>query len=141
MLSDDGFRGEVRLLDYQTQQYRLFPQVARSLAFLFAAQKVRDLYMHVNERLASDGDFGLLPELHALSSGLKAVVSWDVARGIEQCRLSCGGHGYSLASGIPQLYTFAVGGCTYEGDNIVMLLQMARYRLMGANLTSLVCLL
>lgn len=70
-----------------------------------------------------------MPELHALSSGLKAVVTHQVAIGIEQCRMACGGHGYSDASGLPQLYGIAVGGCTYEGDNIVLLLQTARYSL------------
>lgn len=62
-----------------------------------------------------------------MSSGLKAYVSFEVAKGIEICRLSCGGHGYSQASGLPEIYGNAVGGCTYEGDNIVMLLQVARY--------------
>ncbi len=65
-------------------------------------------------------------QLHALSSGIKGVVTFEVAKGMEQCRLACGGHGYSHASGLPDLYVNAVGGCTYEGDNIVMLLQLAR---------------
>lgn len=57
----------------------------------------------------------LLADLHALNSGLKSVTSFQTAQGIEQCRLSCGGHGYLLASGIPQIFGVAVGGCTYEG--------------------------
>ena len=72
------------------------------------------------------GNLELLPQLHGLSSGLKSVVSWEVAQGIEQCRLACGGHGYSMASAFPDIYSYAVGGCTYEGENIVMLLQVAR---------------
>ncbi|KAI6200235.1 Acyl-CoA oxidase dehydrogenase and Acyl-CoA oxidase domain containing protein [Aphelenchoides besseyi] len=81
--------------------------------------------LKVSEQLGA-GNVELLPELHALSSGLKSVVSWEVAQGIEQCRLSCGGHGYSQASGFPEIYAYAVGGVTYEGENIVMLLQVAR---------------
>lgn len=50
----------------------------------------------------------------------------QLLQGIEQCRLACGGHGYSHASGLPEIYSFAVAGCTYEGENIVMLLQVAR---------------
>ncbi len=65
-------------------------------------------------------------QLHALTSGLKGVLTFGVAQGIERCRLACGGHGYSHASGIPDLYAFAVAGCTYEGENIVLLLQVAR---------------
>jgi len=47
--------------------------------------------------------------------------------GIEQCRLACGGHGYSQASGLPKIYVSAVPACTYEGENTVLLLQTARY--------------
>ncbi|KAI6236614.1 Acyl-coenzyme A oxidase [Aphelenchoides besseyi] len=116
---------EVQILDYQTQQNRIFVQISRTIIFLFAASEVRDLYLKVSEQLTA-GNVELLPELHALSSGLKSVVSWEVAQGIEQCRLSCGGHGYSQASGFPEIYAYAVGGATYEGENIVMLLQVAR---------------
>lgn len=51
----------------------------------------------------------LLADLHSLGSGLKAVTSWQITQGIEQCRLACGGHGYSEASGIPSLYTMVAG--------------------------------
>uniref|UniRef100_A0A0K0D374 Acyl-coenzyme A oxidase n=1 Tax=Angiostrongylus cantonensis TaxID=6313 RepID=A0A0K0D374_ANGCA len=112
--------GEVQILDYQTQQFRLFPQLARAFAFMFAAEQV------------TEGNVDLLPEIHALSSGLKAVITWETAQGIEQCRLACGGHGYSLASAFPDIYTFAVAGCTYEGENIVLLLQMARFLMKAA---------
>jgi acyl-CoA oxidase len=73
------------------------------------------------------GKTDLMADLHALNCGLKSVVSFQTAQGIEQCRLACGGHGYSKGSGIPQLFGVAVGGCTYEGENLVMLLQLARY--------------
>uniref|UniRef100_A0A0R3RU48 Acyl-coenzyme A oxidase n=1 Tax=Elaeophora elaphi TaxID=1147741 RepID=A0A0R3RU48_9BILA len=117
---------EVQILDYRTQQYRIFPYLAQSFVFLFAATEVKNLYMRVNEQL-SDGITELVQELHILSAGFKAVVTWEVAKGIEQCRLACGGHGYSHASGLPEIYSFAVAGCTYEGENIVMLLQVARF--------------
>ncbi|KAI1724238.1 acyl-CoA oxidase domain-containing protein [Ditylenchus destructor] len=116
---------EVQILDYQNQQYRIFPQIANTIAFLLAASEIRSLYLKVTEQLTT-GNIDLLPELHALSSGLKAVVSWEVSKGIEQCRLSCGGHGYSQASAFPEIYAYATGGLTYEGENIVMLLQVAK---------------
>lgn len=68
-----------------------------------------------------------MADLHALSSGLKAHVSYEVSIGIEQCRMACGGHGYSDASGLPLLYAQNVPACTYEGENMVMFLQMAKY--------------
>ncbi|CAD5231221.1 unnamed protein product [Bursaphelenchus okinawaensis] len=72
-------------------------------------------------------DTSLMADLHALNSGLKLVVSWQASQGVEQCRLGCGGHGYTCASALPQIYGLVVGGCTYEGENLVMLLQLARY--------------
>jgi acyl-CoA oxidase len=73
-----------------------------------------------------NGKADLMADLHALNSGLKSVTSFQTAQGIEQCRMACGGHGYSKGSGIPQIFGIAVGGCTYEGENMVMLLQLAR---------------
>ncbi len=62
------------------------------------------------------GDFSNLPELHALSSGLKAVCTWTTADGIEACRRTCGGHGFSLLSGLPRLFTnyVQVGGSGHQ---------------------------
>jgi len=53
-------------------------------------------------------------------------MSWEVAAGLELLRMSCGGHGYSRASGFPQLYGDFVPACTYEGENTVLMLQAAR---------------
>ena len=66
-------------------------------------------------------------QLHSLSCCLKAIVSADTAAGIEQLRLSCGGHGYMTASNLPGLYGLATAVCTYEGENTVLHLQTARY--------------
>lgn len=44
-------------------------------------------------------------------------------------RLCCGGHGYSASSGLQPVIQEADAGCTYEGDNIVLYLQTARYLL------------
>jgi acyl-CoA oxidase len=118
--------GELKVLEYQTQQWRLFPQLARSFAYLYAGNFIRDLYLRVMKDINA-GETGLLADLHALSCGLKSHITHTVCLGLEQCRMSCGGHGYSEASGFPHLYGVVVGGCTYEGENMVMLLQTARY--------------
>ena len=44
--------------------------------------------------------------------------------GMEAARRACGGHGYSLLSGLPTLFTHYVQNVTWEGDNNVMLLQV-----------------
>nr|TKW31090.1 hypothetical protein SEVIR_2G081900v2 [Setaria viridis] len=45
---------------------------------------------------------------------------------IEECRKLCGRHGYLNSSGLPELFAVYVPACTYEGDNVVLLLQVAR---------------
>uniref|UniRef100_A0A3P9MI55 Acyl-coenzyme A oxidase n=1 Tax=Oryzias latipes TaxID=8090 RepID=A0A3P9MI55_ORYLA len=117
---------EPQILDYQTQQYKLFPLLAMSYAFSFVGQYMTNTYQRINEEI-NRGNFTELPELHALSAGLKAFTTWETNSAIEVCRMSCGGHGYSRSSALPDIYTEFTPTCTYEGENTVMMLQTARY--------------
>lgn len=65
-------------------------------------------------------------QLHALSTGAKAMTADFCTQGAEQCRRACGGHGYSELSGLPSLVTKVTASCTYEGENTVLYLQVAR---------------
>ncbi|XP_023809978.1 peroxisomal acyl-coenzyme A oxidase 1 isoform X1 [Oryzias latipes] len=117
---------EPQILDYQTQQYKLFPLLAMSYAFSFVGQYMTNTYQRINAEI-NRGNFTELPELHALSAGLKAFTTWETNSAIEVCRMSCGGHGYSRSSALPDIYTEFTPTCTYEGENTVMMLQTARY--------------
>ncbi|XP_068606681.1 peroxisomal acyl-coenzyme A oxidase 1 [Brachionichthys hirsutus] len=117
---------EPQILDYQAQQYKLFPLLATAYAFQFVSQYMTRTYHRISEDI-SEGDFSKLPELHALAAGLKAFTTWVTSAGIEVCRMSCGGHGYSRSSALPDLYVDFTSACTYEGENTVMMLQTARY--------------
>nr|XP_006823809.1 PREDICTED: peroxisomal acyl-coenzyme A oxidase 1-like [Saccoglossus kowalevskii] len=117
---------EPQILDYRTQQLKLFPYLAAAYAFTFTSFVITGRYIEVQNEM-NDGNMESLSELHALSAGLKAFTSYVGNEGIEVCRLSCGGHGYSQASGFPELYTLTAPISTFEGENTVMLLQTARY--------------
>uniref|UniRef100_H9H7D6 Acyl-coenzyme A oxidase n=1 Tax=Monodelphis domestica TaxID=13616 RepID=H9H7D6_MONDO len=117
---------EVKILDYQTQQQKLFPQLAMAYAFHFVNNSVVEFFNDAYQGIIS-GDTASLPELHALSSGMKAFISDCCILGAETCRRACGGHGYSLLSGLPSLVTKLSASCTYEGENTVLYLQTARY--------------
>ncbi|XP_046742450.1 probable peroxisomal acyl-coenzyme A oxidase 1 isoform X2 [Diprion similis] len=117
---------EVQIIDYVTQQYKLFPQLATCFALSMSAEWIWDMYNNVTAEL-DQGELERLPELHALSCCLKAVASSDAATGIELVRLSCGGHGYMAASNLPATYGLVTAACTYEGENTVLFLQTARY--------------
>uniref|UniRef100_H2Z2W8 Acyl-coenzyme A oxidase n=1 Tax=Ciona savignyi TaxID=51511 RepID=H2Z2W8_CIOSA len=116
---------EVSVMEYMTQQKKLLPYVAMTYVTHFACLKLSNQY-NAFTREMDNNDISGLPELHALSAGMKAVVSEQCSDGIEILRKSCGGHGYSNASGIPIIWSSAVACCTYEGENTVMLLQCAR---------------
>ncbi|XP_019358717.1 PREDICTED: peroxisomal acyl-coenzyme A oxidase 1 isoform X2 [Gavialis gangeticus] len=117
---------EPQILDYQTQQYKLFPLLATAYAFHFVGAYMKETYLRITGDI-SEGDLSQLPELHALTAGLKAFTSWIANAGIEECRMACGGHGYSRCSGLPDIYVTFTPSCTYEGENTVMMLQTARF--------------
>ncbi|KAJ8002052.1 hypothetical protein DPEC_G00175800 [Dallia pectoralis] len=117
---------EPQILDFQTQQYKLLPLLATAYAYNFVGQYMNQVYQRITGDM-SQGDFSELPELHALSAGLKAFTTWTASAGIEVCRMACGGHGYSHCSALPDIYTNFVATCTYEGENTVMMLQTARF--------------
>ncbi|KAF5729829.1 putative acyl-CoA oxidase [Tripterygium wilfordii] len=117
---------ETQVIDYKTQQNRLFPLLAAAYAFRFVGEWLKWLYTDVNQRLQAN-DFSTLPEAHACTAGLKSLTTSFTADAIEECRKLCGGHGYLCSSGLPELFAVYVPTCTYEGDNVVLLLQVARF--------------
>ncbi|KAJ9147685.1 hypothetical protein P3X46_029816 [Hevea brasiliensis] len=117
---------ETQVIDYKTQQSRLFPLLASAYAFRFVGEWLKWLYMDVTQRLQAN-DFSTLPEAHACTAGLKSLTTSATADAIEECRKLCGGHGYLSSSGLPELFAVYVPACTYEGDNVVLLLQVARF--------------
>ncbi|EEF37074.1 peroxisomal acyl-coenzyme A oxidase 1 [Ricinus communis] len=123
--SNDG-GVETQVIDYKTQQSRLFPLLASAYAFRFVGEWLKWLYTDVTQRLQAN-DFSTLPEAHACTAGLKSLTTSFTADAIEECRKLCGGHGYLTASGLPELFAVYVPACTYEGDNVVLLLQVARF--------------
>lgn len=94
---------ETPVLDYTMQQYRLFPVIAQAYACHFTGQKMHRMYYENQEKMAQ-GDFSYLADLHASSSGLKSLTTTMAVSAIEDCRRACGGHGYSLFSGLGQFY-------------------------------------
>ncbi|CAN0908439.1 Peroxisomal acyl-coenzyme A oxidase 1 [Linum grandiflorum] len=117
---------ETQVIDYKTQQSRLFPLLASAYAFRFVGEWLKLLYTDVTQTLQAS-DFSTLPEVHACTAGLKSLTTSATADGIEECRKLCGGHGYLCSSGLPELFAVYVPACTYEGDNVVLLLQVARF--------------
>ncbi|CAH2049995.1 unnamed protein product, partial [Iphiclides podalirius] len=116
---------EPQILDYVTQQHKLFIAIASSHAFSINAMWIWEIYSSVTKQLVA-GTLDNLPELHALACCLKPITTTDATVLIEKCRLACGGHGYMLSANLAQTYGLATAAFTYEGENTVLLLQAAR---------------
>jgi acyl-CoA oxidase len=127
---------ELQVLDYAHTQRTLLPLIATAYAFHFTALNMRDMYVAFERESRKSGDFSALPELHATSSGLKALCSWVTKDGIETCRLACGGHGYMDLAGFGTSLGNYMPNVTYEGDNNVLCLQTARYLLKAAGVAA-----
>jgi hypothetical protein len=62
---------EVKILDYQTQQQKLFPQLAMSYAFHFLAVSLSEFFELSYDSILNK-DFSLLPEVSAICWGAAA---------------------------------------------------------------------
>ncbi|KAK4509884.1 uncharacterized protein ATC70_007188 [Mucor velutinosus] len=119
---------ETPVLDYTMQQYRLLPIIASAYACFFTGREMYRLY-ELNQQEMQKGNFGLLADLHASSSGLKSLTTTMALESLEDCRRACGGHGYSMFSGLGQFYQDYLPNVTWEGDNYILTQQTARYLL------------
>ncbi|KAJ8020856.1 Peroxisomal acyl-coenzyme A oxidase 1 [Holothuria leucospilota] len=119
-------RPEPLIVEYQSQQLKLFPQIATAIAFILCGHQVRQMYPSFTSQ-AKEGNYIALPELHSTTAGLKAFATQRACEGLEVLRMACGGHGFSSASAFPEIYGIFAPSCTLEGENTVMLLQTARF--------------
>lgn len=124
----DSSRVEVDVIYHPMVQYRLFPLIAASYAIHFTGEYMSELFAQLEAGLKRN-DASLLPEVHAVSSALKAYCTSLSGDGVEECRKVCGGHGFSASSGFPHMYTNDVATQTYEGENFLLTQQTVRYLL------------
>ncbi|OQR90342.1 peroxisomal acyl-coenzyme A oxidase 1 [Achlya hypogyna] len=96
----------------------LYPSVGLALAAAFAGQALHQLY----QRVLLARDVPELRRLHALSSGLKALVTTRAVDGIDAC-VRAGGYDLRLGHAVPYLRAEIVGSVTYEGTFDVLVLQ------------------
>lgn len=118
---------ENQIIEYQNQQYRLFTQLCNAYAMVWTGKNVSERFQRLTKEIAEKEDASELPEMHALSAGLKALCTFEGAAGMEECRKLCGGHGVLLVSGVAQMALDYTTYVTAEGDKTVLELQSARY--------------
>lgn len=127
----DENKDEIPIFDYQLQKEKILTQISRAYAMASSFRAVREL-VGENEKRAENDDFSLLQTCHISLSGYKALFSqWDID-GVSALIQACGGHGYSSFAGMDYLFKRFYPDTIYEGENSVMLLQVARGLLKAA---------
>jgi len=105
------------LLDKQATQTRLFPPLANAYAMHFATRLLLDKYTNNT------------PDLETMAAALKARSSDDAIRIIDEGRLVNGGAGYMGDTRYGRFREDVDVFRTFEGDNTVLRLQVAKNRL------------
>ena len=114
------------VINYQLQQHKLFPLLAKSYAMITGYQRILQVVNQVNEdRLQNK--FTRLQECHILLAGAKALYTAWCNSGLVTCLQCCGGHGFSSFSGIPPMIQSALPNAIMEGDISILLIQVGRY--------------
>lgn len=102
--------------------------VAEVYAIHFASQGIEQSYNSLLKEL-KEGNMQNLNDCHANSAGLKAFCSWAVRDGIRICRDCCEGLGYSAYNRLARLIIDFAVQTTWDGDNVILAQQTARYLL------------
>ncbi|RDD44314.1 Acyl-coenzyme A oxidase-like protein [Trichoplax sp. H2] len=114
---------EMSIMSYQTHQIRLMPLLAKYLSLYFTGRQVASL---VDDHQTSGGSIATNREIQALASGIKAYASWACVQTMQICRECTGGQGYMAENRIAGLKGDVDVFVTYEGDNTILLQQVAK---------------
>ena len=110
---------EVPLLDYRTHKRRLLPRLATTYALHFALDDL-------TTRFAATGPDAPLDRVEAEANALKAYATWHTTDTLQEVREACGGQGYRADNRIAALKADTDVFTTFEGDNTVLMLQVAK---------------
>ena len=115
---------EETLINYPLIQYRLFPILANGVIYNAFIEKIFYDWENLDTK---KHDKKFEKEIHALSSFVKVINTWEANRAVLTVRELCGGHGYSSYSKIPDLITDQNVQVTWEGTNDVLIQQTAKF--------------
>jgi acyl-CoA oxidase len=116
---------ELPVFEYQLQQHKVMPALVEHFVVLLVGHKI-GLIAEKNYQLILQDDDSMMSETHCILCLAKVFASESCLAHLESLRLACGGHGYSHYSGIPNIYLELLPNVTFEGENTILLLQIAK---------------
>ena len=123
--SKDG-EEETTVFQYASVKHRLLPLLAQATALVLVGQGIKRNFDEYSQNYIKTGETTQLEDLHVQTVGAKVYATEITARGVETCRIACGGHGYNALAGFGRMYANSVNTMTYEGDNYVIAQQVPR---------------
>jgi len=110
---------EQPLMDYRTHRRRLLLPLATTYGLHIALE---DLTGRFAERSAGDS----FQDIEAEANALKAYATWHTTDVLQTAREACGGQGYLTENRLADLKADTDVFTTFEGDNTVLMLQVAK---------------
>jgi acyl-CoA oxidase len=114
---------ETVILDYLTHQRRLLPALATTYALHFTARRAVSESVRALAKGTSDED---RRRAEALTAGVKVAATRHAVATAQACREGCGAQGYLAVNRLGPLRADLDVFSTFEGDNTVLLQQVAR---------------
>ncbi|RIA93753.1 hypothetical protein C1645_690450 [Glomus cerebriforme] len=120
-----------QIMEYQSHHVRLMPCVASTYVIGIVNRMIINKWEGIMKLTQTNQEefVSYLPDMHAISSGLKATLTWWGCEVLERVRRSMGGYAYSsynnIGGAIGDWGVVTTGG----GDNFVLIQQTARYLL------------
>ena len=122
----DAKQQPIPIYNYQMQREKLFREISKAYLCNFGVTELLKQVKH-SEELSMKDDFSELKNTHITMCCFKAMMSYWLSEGLSNLIKACGGHGYSYYSGLPQLFVEDFPNQILEGENTVLLLQVARH--------------
>ncbi|MBK8463246.1 MAG: acyl-CoA dehydrogenase family protein [Nigerium sp.] len=124
-----GSGAEIPLLDYQAQQRKLLPNIAKAYAYGFAMNELALQLQRVTDAAGADPQAGR--QLETRAAGMKAMLTRWANDTTQVAREACGGAGYLSENALTLLRQDVDVFATFEGENTVMLQLVAKALLLN----------
>ena len=118
---------EKSILDYQSFRCRLMPHLSKLFAVQSGVLYLGEILTEINSKIIDEPECDELNELHGILSIFKHISTTYGLLGIQECRESSGGHGFSAYSGYKRLKNSVDVMITWEGDNNVLIQQTGKF--------------
>jgi acyl-CoA oxidase len=115
--------GNKPIMQYITHQLRLLPALADAYALHLAMTRLKNIAFSA---VAGGEEMERAKQVHVMSSGIKAAATWCKVDGLQKCRECCGGQGFLAINKIGPMAVDTNVDATFEGDNTVMMQQVAK---------------